>query len=58
MERPVRLCLLLCGDHLVEDLRLTLPVALLRPSAAPDQVILQPKDRIAKRPSVKLVFGR
>ena len=54
MQRAVALGLLLGGDDLVEDLRLALLVALLRPDAAPDQVVLQPQDRIAERPGVGL----
>src|SRR3954451_7443527 len=56
MKRPVRLGLLLGGDHLVEDLRLALLVALIGPDAAADQVVFEPKDRIPERPSVGLRF--
>src|SRR3954463_4641083 len=56
MERPVRLGLLLGGDHLVQDLRLALLVALIGPDAAADQVVLEPEDRVPERPGVGLRF--
>src|SRR5215217_2078179 len=56
MERAVRLGPPLRGDHLVQDLRLTLLVALIGPDAAPDQVVFEPKDRIPERPGVGLRF--
>ena len=40
----------------VEDLRLGLLVALLRPDAAQDQMVLQPDHRIAERPGVGFGF--
>src|SRR5215203_344513 len=56
MERSVRLGLLLGGDYLVQDLRLALLVALLRPDATPGQMIFQPKDRIPEWPSIGFTF--
>src|SRR5215207_1534619 len=57
MEGAVRFGLLLGGDHFVEDLRLTLLVAFLRPSAAPNQMTFEPKDWISEWPGVELGLG-
>ena len=44
-------------DHGVEDFGLRLLVARLRPCAPPDQMVLEPDDGIAERPSVGLGLG-
>ncbi len=58
MQRAVGLGLALGGHHLVEDLGLALAVALLRPGAAGDEVILQARDGIASGQASNSVFGR
>src|SRR3984957_17847815 len=55
MQRAVLLRLLLRRYHVVEHLRLGLFVALLRPTPARDQMVLQPEHGIAERPLLR--FG-
>jgi hypothetical protein len=52
MQRAVALGLPLRRDHRFEDFRLGLGVALVRPNAALDEMVLQPDDGIAERPGV------
>ena len=49
-QRALLLRLLLGGADLVAELFLQRLVALLVPFAEPDQMLLQPRDRIAERP--------
>ncbi len=57
MQGAVLLGLLLGGDHRIRDFRFRLLVALLRPGAAHDEVVLQPDDRVSERPDIGFRLG-
>ena len=57
MQRAEALGLLLRRDHRLQDLGLGLLVALLAPGADRDQMLLQPQQRVAERPAVRLLLG-
>lgn len=56
MQRAEALSFFLRRNDRVENFSLRLLVTIIRPDAAPDQMVLQPNDRIPQRPSVGLGF--